>query len=163
MTEVRVPTERLLLVTLDIDEWSDIAHGRARDAVADYPTPGDVIVAGLLVAGDWPADEWGPLQVRRRADGIAIGGVGCKGRPDERGCVEIGYGLAESARGHGYATEAVSGLLAWLADQGVREVVAECDDGNTPSMAVLRRCGFAPDEGAAGMTIWKRVLSPSRP
>jgi RimJ/RimL family protein N-acetyltransferase len=110
------------------------------------------------VVGDWPNDEWGPLQVRRLADGMAIGGVGCKGAPDDRGRVEIGYGLAESARGQGYATEAVLGLLDWLAEQGVSEVVAECDPGNAPSIAVLRRCGFEPPGAEA---VWSWRASPA--
>ena len=36
-----------------------------------------------------------------------IGAAGFTGQPDETGAVRVGYGLAESARGHGYATEAL--------------------------------------------------------
>src|SRR5688500_7586251 len=39
-------------------------------------------------------------------DGFVIGDCGAFGWPDEDGLVEIGYGLAEPFRGHGYATEA---------------------------------------------------------
>ena len=155
---MRITTQRLALAPLSVDEWAEIAEGRAEGAAPGYPTEGDLVVARLITAGDWPSDEWGPLQVRRLVDGRAIGGVGCKGAPDDRGRVEIGYGLAESARGQGYATEAVRGLLDWLAEQGVSEVVAECDPGNAPSIAVLRRCGFASRKGDG---LWHLRLSPA--
>jgi len=158
---VRITTQRLALAPLSVDEWVEIAEGRAERAAPGYPTEGDLVVARLITAGDWPRDEWGPLQVRRLADGVAIGGVGCKGAPDDRGRVEIGYGLAESARGQGYATEAVRGLLGWLAEQGVGEVLAECEPGNVPSIAVLRRCGFEPP-GAEAMWSWRASPAGSR-
>ena len=60
---------------------------------------------------------FGYYRITRLADGRAIGGLGFKGQPDG-GCVEIGYGLAPSARGHGYAAEAVIALLTVAADQG---------------------------------------------
>ena len=151
---MRITTQRLALSTLTAHEWRDIAEGHVKDAAPGYPTEGDLVVARLIAAGDWPNDQWGPLQMRRLADGMAIGGVGCKGAPDDRGRVEIGYGLAESARGQGYATEAVLGLLDWLAQGGVSEVVAECDPGNAPSIAVLRRCGFEPP-GAEDVWSWR--------
>ena len=41
-----------------------------------------------------------------------IGAAGFQGPPDDTGAVRVGYGLAESARGHGYATEALRALLS---------------------------------------------------
>ena len=60
---------------------------------------------------------FGYYRITRLADGRAIGGLGFKSQPDG-GCVEIGYGLAPSARGDGYAAEAVIALLTVAADQG---------------------------------------------
>jgi RimJ/RimL family protein N-acetyltransferase len=151
-----IRTERLTLSTLTTREWVAVADGGTTSAAPGYPTEGDLVIARLIASGDWPNDEWGPLQVRRSEDGLAIGGVGCKGAPDDAGRVEIGYGLADSARGQGYATEAVRGLIHWLRDQGVGEVIAECDPDNVASIAVLRRCGFSPP-GDGGM--WTRRLS----
>ena len=149
-----VQTARLTLQSLTMDEWAAVAQGRAVDGAPDYPNEGDLIVAGLIAAGQWSSGEWGPLQVRRRDDGLAIGGVGCKGEPDADGRVEIGYGIAESARGDGYATEAVLGLLGWLRDCDVHEVIAECDEDNAASIAVLRRCGFVETSRDDGLVRW---------
>ena len=155
---MRIRTQRLVLSTLSTKEWAEVADGDVPNAAPDYPTEGDLVVARLVLAGEWPRGEWGPLQVRRVEDDLAIGGVGCKGAPDDSGRVEIGYGLAESARGQGYATEAVLGLIDSLRTRGVLEVLAECDPGNAPSIAVLRRCGFERP-GADGL--WCRRLSPA--
>ena len=77
----------------------------------------------------------------RLADWRAVGGIGFKGRPDD-GCVEIGYGLAQSARGDGYAAEAVIALLAIAADHGLSEVIADTTPDNVASQQTLIRAGF---------------------
>lgn len=57
--------------------------------------------------------------------------------------VDIGFSLLPSARGKGYATEAVEGLSGWFErEKGVTELLAYCDDDNKASMKVLERSGF---------------------
>jgi RimJ/RimL family protein N-acetyltransferase len=90
-----------------------------------------------------PAGPWVPYTIEVRASGRVVGGAGFHGPPDACGTVEIGYGLAESARGHGYAGEAVSALVALAAQLGARQAVAELEYDNRPSANVLRRAGFA--------------------
>jgi hypothetical protein len=70
--------------------------------------------------------------ITRLAEGRAIGGLGFKGQPDG-GCVEIGYGLASSARGHGCAAEAVIPLLTVAADHGLSRVIADTTLDNIAS------------------------------
>ena len=53
---------------------------------------------------------FGHYRITRTADGKAIGGIGFKGQPED-GRIEVGYGLAPSARGNGYAAEALAALL----------------------------------------------------
>lgn len=84
---------------------------------------------------------FGYYQITRLADGRAVGGVGFKGQPDS-GCVEIGYGLAPSARGHGYAAEAVIALLAIAYDHGLSKVIANTALDNIASQRTLTHAGF---------------------
>ena len=84
---------------------------------------------------------FGYYRITRLANGRAVGGIGFKGQP-EGGCVEIGYGLAPSARGHGYAAEAVVALLAMAADHGLSKVVADTTLDNIASQRTLIRAGF---------------------
>ncbi|WP_367652449.1 GNAT family N-acetyltransferase [Intrasporangium sp.] len=85
---------------------------------ADFPFDGDVLGAtAYLRATAEHGDQrpWGFYRITRAADGQAIGGIGFKGQPED-GCVEVGYGLAPSARGHGYAAEALAALISLAAD-----------------------------------------------
>jgi RimJ/RimL family protein N-acetyltransferase len=121
---------------------------RLDDWAADYPSEGDVIIAGLLqevgpAVAD-PADHsWGQRQVVERASGLVVGGIGFFGPPRESGEVEIGYGIVPSRQGRGLATEALLTMLAMAwADPRVTAVVAGTDPGNTASQRVLEKAGF---------------------
>jgi RimJ/RimL family protein N-acetyltransferase len=102
-------------------------------------------------APDWPHDDtYDALRMSEGApgtffialDGVVVGDCGWFGPPDEDGEVEIGYGLAPSARGQGVGTAAVQLLLDWVAGQGARTVRAEVLPGNEPSLRLLARLGF---------------------
>lgn len=73
-----------------------------------------------------------------------IGMIGCKGLPDEEGCVEIGYTMARGYRNCGYMTEALAGFLDWLkkcpACMGVNLHIL---GANIPSWRVAEKCGFS--------------------
>lgn len=56
---------------------------------------------------------------------------------------EIGYTLAREYQGHGYASEAVRGVLGYAFETlGLRRVVAVTDCENTASAALLERVGM---------------------
>lgn len=165
-------TPRLDLVEMTTPEVMAIRdHDRAgRMWAPDYPTEGDVLIAELAVQAvpDTPSTAtidqtaveaprpWGPLQIRWRVDGLAIGGAGFKHPPDLLGVAEIGYGVVPSMRGRGVATEAVRGLIAFAGQHHVRALTAEADRTNRASHQVLRRCGFRP-EPYAGTGQWFRL------
>jgi len=146
VTELRTP--RLCLRAIDTAEGERIVGRRAAagDAWAeDFPFDGDVIgVTAFLSATAAHGDQrpFGHYRITRTADGKAIGGIGFKGRPDDR-CVEVGYGLVPSARGHGYAAEALVALLAVAADHGLSRVVADTTGDNVASQRTLERAGFS--------------------
>jgi len=76
-------------------------------------------------------------------DGVVIGDCGTLGGVDADGDIEIGYGLAEPFRHHGYGSALIPPLTAWLLTRpGVRRVVAGTEPGNRPSYRVLERAGF---------------------
>ncbi|MFI7604384.1 GNAT family N-acetyltransferase [Micromonospora sp. NPDC049366] len=145
MTALRTP--RLSLHPIDAAEGERIVGRRpaAGDAwVEDFPFDGDVIgVTNFLRATAAHGDQhpFGHYRITRTADGKAIGGIGFKGQPDD-GCVEVGYGLSPSARGHGYAAEALVALLVVAADHGLSRVVADTTKDNVASQRTLERAGF---------------------
>jgi RimJ/RimL family protein N-acetyltransferase/uncharacterized damage-inducible protein DinB len=76
---------------------------------------------------------------------VLIGAAGYKGPPTADGVVEVGYGIVSDHRRRGYASEVVRELVAHaFAGPGVRRVIAETLPELTPSIGVLRKCGFEP-------------------
>ena len=78
--------------------------------------------------------------------GTAAGLVGTAGlRPLGASGREIFYSLAPGAWGHGYATEAARAVVEYgLGPLGLPEVLAEVDEGNAASVAVVKRLGMTP-------------------
>ena len=78
--------------------------------------------------------------------GTATGFVGTAGlRPLGGSGLEIFYSLAPDAWGRGYATEAARAVVEYgLGPLGLPEVLAEVDEGNGASVAVVKRLGMTP-------------------
>ena len=72
--------------------------------------------------------------------------VGTAGlRPLKESGLEIFYSLAPAAWGYGYATEAARAVVEFaLGFLGLPEVLAEVDEGNAASVAVVKRIGMTP-------------------
>lgn len=145
MTDIE--TARLVLHPVDEAEARRVAAQTAGPDdrwATDYPFGGDLAAIGsFLRATEQSGDQrpFGHYRISTAADGVVVGGVGFKGRPDG-GRVEVGYGLAPSARGHGYAAEALRALLTVAAEHGVETVVADTADDNVASQRTLVRAGF---------------------
>ena len=145
MTDIR--TSRLQLHAIDIAEAERIVTRSAGPAdiwADDFPFEGDVGAVGAFLRATASQGEQRPFgyyRITRLADGRAVGGIGFKGQPDG-GCVEIGYGLAPSARGHGYAAEAGIAVVAIAADHGLSRVIADTTPDNIASQRTLIRTGF---------------------
>jgi len=87
-----------------------------------------------------------------------IGGACFKGKPDEWGNVEIGYGINEEYRNKGYATEAVNQLIRWaLIENNVQAIIAETDKDNIPSWRVLEKNGMKKFKETEKSIWWKLV------
>ncbi|RYG46588.1 N-acetyltransferase, partial [bacterium] len=77
-----------------------------------------------------------------RATRVVVGDAGFHRTPLAGGDAEIGYSLLETARGRGYATEAIQQLLALGWEAGLVTIYARVQPNNGPSHRVLARCGF---------------------
>ena len=140
-------TPRLQLSIINASEGERIVARTAgpSDAWADdYPQDGDVgAVAAfpLATAAHGEQRPFGYYRIIRLADGRVVGGIGFKGQP-HGGSVELGYGLAPSARGHRFAAEAVGALVGIAAVNGLSKVVASTTPDNIASQRSLVRAGF---------------------
>ncbi|BCK66066.1 hypothetical protein Srufu_000190 [Streptomyces libani subsp. rufus] len=112
-----------------------------------YPTDGDVTAARRFLdtcANTGNPQPFGNYEIRRRDNGQAIGGLGFHGPADENGSVTIGYGLIQSARGKGYASEALRELLLFARAHGVTRVKGDADHDNLASQHVMTAAGMQP-------------------
>jgi RimJ/RimL family protein N-acetyltransferase len=164
-----IQTSRLRLHAIDRAEGERIVARRPGDGDAwaeDFPFDGDVIgVRAFLRATAAHQDPrpFGHYRITRSSDGKAIGGIGFKGQPDN-GCVEIGYGLAPSARGHGYAAEALAVLLSIAAEHGLSRVIADTTKDNIASQRTLERAGFNQVGDDGDLYQYElRLTAPSQP
>jgi RimJ/RimL family protein N-acetyltransferase len=94
-------------------------------------------------------DGYGQWAVEVRASGEFIGFVGLAAPSWKAAftpCTEIGWRLARSAWGHGYATEAARAALATaFGPAGLHEVVSFTTTGNLRSQKVMQRLGMTRD------------------
>lgn len=146
-----VTTPRLRLELIGPEEAAEMLAGRRKASWhPDYPRRDDLDGISMINASSSDL-SWSPRHVVRAFDGLVVGSIGFFGPPapasDGVPEAEIGYGLVEDARGHGVATEAVSGLLAHTDRLGVR-VRASVAPLNTASVRVLARCGFTQLRGS---------------
>jgi len=112
--------------------------GAIQDSTRDFGQAG----YGLwLIHEKDPADPAG-------ADLVGTAGL----RPLEDLGLEIFYSLAPGSWGKGYATEAARAVLDHaLGPLGLPEVLAEVDEGNTASIAVIERLGMTPFDVVTGL------------
>lgn len=132
-------TKRLLIRTASQDEM--LRHIEKQTDAILIKAYREMLRGCLDHLQDW---DWYAMWFVERKDGFPVGDLCFKGlQPD--GSVEIGYGIAEENRGHGYATEAVDAVTAWaLQHPGVCRVEAETEPTNRASQRVLEKCGFVP-------------------
>ncbi|MDE3043912.1 MAG: GNAT family N-acetyltransferase [Acidobacteriota bacterium] len=115
------------------DHWSE-----------GFPSDGDVhALASLLERTLRYGDQrpFGVYLISRLVDGVVIGGIGFHSAPDD-GRVEIGFGIAPEARGHGFASEAATALVGLAGELGVRVVFAVTTPENAASRKTLLNAGF---------------------
>jgi ribosomal-protein-alanine N-acetyltransferase len=140
-------TDRLLLRPVTAEHVAAVVAGqRQPDWAADFPSEGDRVIAGMLTRQGVPTGSdavFGQRLVVERETGLVVGGIGLFGLPAD-GRVELGYGIVESRRGRGYATEAARAMVEIaLGLPRVSEVVAGVDPANPASVRVLEKAGFA--------------------
>lgn len=136
---MRVETERMYLYPLSDEEMRLVIESEFDPEMKQAYTE---MLEGCLSNPDkriWYA-IWN-MELKNNPETIA-GDFCFKGLGDD-GVIEIGYGLKEEYRHHGYMTEAVKAITGWaLSQESVKQVEAETDAENIDSQKVLFQSGF---------------------
>ena len=147
-------TERLRLLPLTLE---------AIEAVLDRDKARAEAIVGARFPPAWPNDQllevgfpysrdavraapdvrlWGDSLVLLRDEPRVVGSVVFHGRPTD-GVAEVGYGIEESSRGNGLASEATRACVEWaLAQSGIAAVQATTFPWHTASLGVIRKVGM---------------------
>jgi RimJ/RimL family protein N-acetyltransferase len=143
VTDLR--TERLILRVWTAAEAATVTEGgRLDDWAEGFPAEGDEVIAPLLAAEPEWLGPFGHRLIVERESGLVVGSLGLFWPPSD-GAVELGYGVAPSRRGRGYAPEAVRALTAHaFTAPEVKAVFAHVEPSNPASVRVLEKAGFTP-------------------
>jgi RimJ/RimL family protein N-acetyltransferase len=114
----------------------------------------------LRYVGHWALQGFGFWVVRERDSGRLVGEVGIgdfkRDLQPPLADPEMGWVLARWAHGQGFATEAVSAVLAFsAAEMGPRRFICLIDPDNAASVRVATKCGFV----ACGQADYKGKLT----
>jgi RimJ/RimL family protein N-acetyltransferase len=149
MAVLPLVTERLVLRVMQPSDAGVLAAYRDDADVArhqDWELPFSVADAERLLAGqahldDLDAEGW--TQVAIDHGGEVVGDLAV-GLESSAGRAALGYTLAPSAQGRGFAVEAVGAMVDTLFDRtSIHRILATLDDDNLASMRVIETLGFA--------------------
>jgi RimJ/RimL family protein N-acetyltransferase len=160
-----IQTPRLDLLPLRVDHAEEMAAVLSDPALHDFiggsPSSPEDLRARYerLVAGSPdPAVVWCNWVLRPREESKLVGTV--QATVTEAGSLaEIAWIVGTSWQGHGFASEAVRGLVAHLRQQGVHTFVAHIHPAHAASAAVARAAGLRPTEDQHdGELRWRLAL-----
>ena len=93
---------------------------------------------------DWRTGRFYVFGIWHRTSAAYLGDI-CL-MPQQKGQAEIGYYLAASAEGHGYAREALAAIVTFgFGTVGSQRLLVRCFQGNERGQAVARAIGFQPE------------------
>ena len=135
------------LIQLSGSQLEDLSASRVPPLLAERLEqgalpPAFVAARSLDLGANGYPEPWSTsfLIVREQDDRI-VGACGFKTAPTD-GRVEVGYGVAVSARGQGAATEALKLLVVKAFEAGATEILAEVVPDNHASVKVVEKNGF---------------------
>ncbi len=140
-------TKRLEILPQSLD-YLDSTHAYASDRenmrfMIFLPNDSiDETVNFLLGAeAQWKSEKPSDLECAIFCKGEHVGGINLELLDD--GSAEIGWCLAKSAQGNGYAVEAARALIEWAVKSlGIKKFIAHCDSENIPSWKTMEKLGM---------------------
>ncbi len=156
-----IPTERLVLTPLLVEDAEEMMgvldDERLHEFTGGHPLTQRQLLDRYrqLVAGARdPSQEWLNWVIRQRPDMIAIGTVQATVRSGEDLRADVAWEIGIPWQGHGFATEAASGMVAWLRSVGVDHLSANIHPDHHASRRVAARLGLVPtDDLCDGETV----------
>ncbi|MGW4241589.1 GNAT family N-acetyltransferase [Nocardia sp. NPDC004722] len=151
-------TARLTLTPLRASDHDELLTLWQRPRVREFLFDGETLsaeqVAEIITGSekDFATANFGFWAIRETgSDGPLLGTAGLRWL-DEGPDLEVVYSLDPEYQGRGLAGEAAQAVVTYAFEVlGLDRVVAEIDEGNTASIAVIERLGLRPFETVPGV------------
>lgn len=140
-----VPTTLPMLEAIVSEDWSALSSLLGGvDLAENWTHFPEALVWMRDYAREHPADmNWWNYLIVHRHDVRLIGTCGFKGAPAPDGAVEIGYEIADSYQGRGFASECARTLMEFaFSHESVKVITAHTLAEENASCGVLRKLGF---------------------
>jgi ribosomal-protein-alanine N-acetyltransferase len=156
-----IMTSRLLLRPPALEDAQSIFQSYASNAevtrLVGWPrhkTIGDTQAFLEFAASEWKRWPAGPLLIESRGQGTLLGSTGLAFETIVR--ASTGYVLAREAWGQGFASEALTAIVALARELHVTTLYATCHASHSASIRVLERCGFSHED-----TLTRHLVFPN--
>ncbi len=165
-----IKTSRLILIPVTLDITESLIHG----------STDEVKKLGIIIDEAWPTKDTMDIlpiinrvlekdkvpsgfefwMIVKKDDMKIIGDIGFHGKPNEKGEVEIGYGLVAQERGKGFGFEALKAIMDWAISQNsVKVIKADCLISNIPSARILKKAGMKEIDRDEDLIYWEFIKS----
>ncbi|HQU27772.1 MAG TPA: GNAT family protein [Nitrospirales bacterium] len=150
MAGIKILTRRLRLSQLVTSDALAMYEYRTDPEVCRYQTfePGSLsdvegFIGGMESIIFGTPGTWFQFAIRQQESRLLMGDLGVHFIAEDPRQVEIGFTVAPAHQGHGFATEAVSGILSYLFEiEHKHRVFASVDPRNVRSVELLKRVGM---------------------
>lgn len=161
-------TDRLILVPVTLEITQSLLDGSSKE----------IENLGINIDEKWPTDDTmdilpfvnESLEKDRIPSGFefwmivkkdtmnVLGDIGFKGKPNEKGEIEVGFGLVENERGHGLGFESLKAIIDWAISQNnVKVIKADCLIDNKPSARILEKVGMKEVNRDQDLIYWELI------
>lgn len=168
MSLENIKTERLVLIPVTLDITRSLMQKKT-DQLEKL---------GIVTDGTWPTNDTMDIlpiinkslekdkipsgfefwMIIKKDNFKVIGDIGFHGKPDEKGEVEIGYGLIPEEWSKGFGYEAVRAIMDWtLSQESVKVIKADCLINNIPSARILEKAGMKEINRDTNLIYWELV------
>ena len=165
-----IQTKRLILMPITLEITESLINGSSNEAQK----------LGINTDGKWPTEDtmdilpfiFKSLKKNKIPSGFetwmiikkdnmqVVGDIGFKGKPDEKGEVEIGYGLVENERGKGIGFESLKSIIDWgISQKSVNVIKADCLINNKASTRILEKVGMKEVNRDNDLIYWEFIKS----
>jgi len=153
---VDIHTDNVILHLLTFDETERILRFQHDDGelwAPGYPSMEqiDYLQAYLVELRSANPGAYWQSQLRRRRDGLVIGGAGVTGPPDARGAVVIGYEIDPTVPEEDFGVEVVDALLDVAVEMGAARATTSSRRNDPVRQHSYLRCGLHETSRSSGV------------